>query len=256
MTISDINSFVTLRTGADTNAFTAAQRLISTNRWQNKILTMVLQSMDEWDFDDSVITSTYPTATRALVAGRRDYAFSTAAWSLIGKEGGSAGANAAINPLKIKRVDITYDGTNYYKAEPFDANETGLGLGNDTTTDARFSKNQPVYDIRDNAIWIYPMGDATDVANSAKIRVTLVREMTDFTSSDVSTGTKEPSFDEPFHVMIALGMAYDWFMGKADDRANKTWQELMDYEKRLREHYGTKQKDRVYTLTAAYENYD
>src|SRR4051812_2702239 len=105
MTIADINTFCTLRSGADTTQYPAATRLISTNRWLHKIWTMILASQDEWQIDDINTTATYPTATRALIAAQRDYAFTVALWSLIGKEGGSAGANAAIAPLKIRRID-------------------------------------------------------------------------------------------------------------------------------------------------------
>src|ERR1051326_6234901 len=121
MNISEINSFVTLRTGADTNAFTAANRLISTNRWMHKVWTMILTSQDGWDVDDLNQTD-YPVATTPLVASQRDYTIPT-----------------SLKALKIKRVDVTYDGSTYYKCEPWDSSETGEGLGNATNTDPRFS---------------------------------------------------------------------------------------------------------------------
>jgi hypothetical protein len=218
---------------------------------------MILASQDEWDIDDINTTGTYPTATRAMAA-RRDYAFSAALWSLIGKEGGSAGSNAAINPLKIKRVDLTYDNSTYYKAEPIDDGQIEIGLGNDANADSYFSKTTPRYDVRDNALWIYPMPSSTDVSNGGKIRLTIIREPLEFSSAEVTTGTKEPGFDEAFHVMIALGMIWDWCSAKGGTSPVLTalkkdvQMELQDYEARLKQHYGSKQQDRKYTLNSIY----
>lgn len=234
----------------DTNLLKHFTRLINARCYQ--VLTMILNAQDEWDFDD-VNLGNYPTATRALIVAQRDYRFDTASWSLIGREGGSAASNAAIKPLKIKRVDITYDGTNYYKAEPFDEGETGLGLGNDTNTDQRFGKTKPFYDVRDYAIWLYPTASSADVTAGAKMRITFVREFDEFTSSDT---TQEPGFDEPFHQMAAVGASLDYAVAKGLSNKNDLAAMWADYENRLRVYYGNKQKDRELILKPSYVNYE
>src|SRR6266568_3426105 len=126
MTLGDINSKITFFTGADTTAagFATADRVISINNYKDRVVTAILQSMDDWDFDDYSITTTYPVATRNIVANQPDYKFSSAAWALLGPEGTSSAGNAAIRPLKIKRVEVSYDGgTTWYKAEPLDINQ-------------------------------------------------------------------------------------------------------------------------------------
>lgn len=259
MNIGDINTYVSFRANTDTTQYSAANRLISTNRWMHKVWSMILASQDEWDVDDINTTATYPTATRALAA-RRDYAFSTALWQLIGKEGGAAGSAAAINPLKIKRVDVSYDGSTYVPVTPIDEAQIDVGLGNDTNTDAAFSRTTPRYDIRDNSLWLYPAPLAADVTAGGKLRITIQREPLEFSSAEVTTGTKEPGFDEAFHVMVALGMIFDWCSAKGGTSPvlsalkRDAWTELQDYEVRLKQYYGSKQLDRHYALGSAFDD--
>lgn len=205
---------------------------------------MILQAQDEWDADDLNQTD-YPVVTTPLVAAQRDYTFP-----------------AALKILKIKRVDITYDGTTYYKADPLDSGVTSIPFGNDTNIDANFTISAPRYDVKGNAVLVYPLATAAQVTAGAKVRIEYFREPLEFTSAEVTTGTKEPGFDEPFHIMVALGVCYDWFSAK-DLNAGITRSrgiivgqqgiinaELQDYEQRLIKHYGSKQLDRKYALTS------
>lgn len=207
------------------------------NHWYHQVVAMILQSQDEWDFDDANNTD-YPILTTPLVADQRDYTIPTSE-----------------KILKIKRVDICYDGTGNtcYKAEPFDSNESGLGLGNDTETDARYSKNKPKYDIVGNSIWIYPRANAANVANGGVIRMEWTREITEFVAGDT---TKEPGFDEPFHRMLSLGASFDYLLTRDVERSGNIKKLLEEYEKRLKQYYGSKQTDRNYLLKPAYVNYE
>lgn len=234
MTISDINSYVSHRTGTDTTIYSAALRLISTNRHYHKIVTMILDSMDGWDWDDSN-RSEYAEATTDLVASQQDYLFPTGA-------------------LKIKRVEAKLDGTNWKKLEPFDVNQSSNAL--DTTSIANdFNTSQPYYDVTANAIKLYPI-PTSNVTGGLKIWY--VREPEEFTSAQVTSGTREPGFDEPFHIMVALGMCYDWFVAKDREgvQLKSVMEELADYEQRLRKFYGSKQTDKAYTLTPAFIDYN
>lgn len=217
----------------DTNKLKYFTSFINSN--YHKIVTMILDSQDEWDFDD-INHTTYPIGTIPLVASQRDYTLP-----------------ASLKILRLKRVDITYDGTNYYKAEPFDTGETSYGLGNDTTTDGRFSKTSPVYDLIGNAIRIYPLASTSDVTAGAKIRIEFWREIDSFTTSDT---TQEPGIDEPFHNMIAVGASLDYAVSTQDARKSDLSAMFQDYEVRLRRYYGQKTTDRVHTLKPIFINYD
>jgi len=119
MTLGDINTKVLALVHTNSNTYIDANMVIDINIWYQKIVSMILESQDYTDFDDNRDTN-YPIATRALVASQRDYAFGTALWTLAGKEGGAGTATQTLLPLKIKRLDVTYDGVNYFRATPFD----------------------------------------------------------------------------------------------------------------------------------------
>jgi hypothetical protein len=236
MNISDINSMVSFRASTDTTQYSAANRLISTNRWYQKIVTMILGAQDEWDWDDSN-QSDYPIATTNLIAGQQDYTFP-----------------GSLKILKIKRAEISLDGVTWKRLQPFDINQ--FALATDTTSIRNnFSTDQPCYDMEYNAIKLYP----TPTANvTTGLKIWFLREPVEFTTAEVTAGTKEPGFDEAFHSMIPLGMIYDWCSAKGGSSpilANlkvDVEKELLDYEVRLRQYYGKKQRDREWQLQSVY----
>jgi hypothetical protein len=142
MTLEDIKNYVYFRTNSDSTLFPAADQLISINRWLHKIWSMMIDSVDSWDIDDASRTD-YAIMTTPLVASQRDYTIP-----------------ASFKAVKIKRVDVTYDGTNYVKVEPWDSGLSTVGLGNNALTDANFSTSAPFYDLLGNAIFLYPLPTA------------------------------------------------------------------------------------------------
>lgn len=215
-----------------------------------KVISMILDSQDAWDFDDTTILTTYPVATRSLTVNR-DYKFSSALWSLIGVEGSAAASNAAIIPLKVKRVDVSYDGTTYFRCAPFDSSETNMGLGNDTITDARYDRSNPKYDLRSGSIWLYPAALTGDVS-AGKLRIEFTREFTEFASSDT---TKTIPIDNTFVPLIPMLAAQEYCMGNDMVRADRLLAQASDFEQRLRNSYGRKDQDAVIEMKAGYINY-
>lgn len=221
--------------GITGNTLLKAQFTQSLNNWYQKIVTMILASQDEWDFDD-LNYSDYPIGTTALVAGQRDYDLP-----------------ASLKLLRIKRADVTYDGTNWRRVEPLDINEVSFGVGNASLEDDNFAKDKPFYDLKSNTIWLYPRADATDVANGATLRIEFAREVDVFTTSDT---TQEPGIDEPFHEMIALGASFDFASIKTLPNKNDIWTMLQDFEARLKQYYGKKTEDRNIVLKSAFLDYN
>lgn len=249
MTLSEINSKITQLTGADTTAsgYATANRLIDINLWQHKVLTMILNSQDESDFDDQR-NSTYPYKYLSLIANQRDYSIPVSE-----------------KVVAIKRVDISYDGVNWYKAEPIDSGEilAGVPLSTATTAestlDSMFEKSAPRYDSKYNSLFIYPRATQADVDAGAQMKVEWVREITEFTSGEFTTGTAVPGFDSAYHPILAYGPAFEYCnssnVPSTAAKAKGLWGVLQDYESRLRRTYGEKQKDRTYQLTAEYQSY-
>lgn len=201
------------------------------NNWYHKVVTMILSAQDEWDFDDSNHTD-FPVLTTNLVASQQDYSIPVSE-----------------KVLKIKRMEVTYDGTNWYKAEPLDINE--VGHATDTTTiSSMFSTSKPYYDVQYGSIFLYPIPTSNVTAG---LKIWWTREIDEFTTSDT---TQEPGIDEPFHEMLPLGASFDYCVAKGLAKKNDIFTVLQDYEKRLKEFYGSKQKDRKYVMKSAYINYE
>lgn len=205
------------------------------NAHQHRIVPIILDSQDDWDIDDANY-SDFDSATRPLAANQRDYNFP-----------------ASLKVLKLKRVDVSYDGTNWYRATPLDSNEITVGIGNDATLDGYFSKTAPRYDSKATGFWLYPRASASDVSSGGTIRIEYSREFDEFTTTDT---TQEPGFDEPFHRMISIGGSLDWAIAKGATNAANLKALLDDYEIRLRKYYGRKGEDRDWALKATVIDYN
>lgn len=159
--------------------------------------------------------------------------------------------------LTIKRVEVSYDGTNYYKAEPINQAQISTSIVDQDEINNVFSTTQPYYEHKGQLLYLYPV-PTSSVTNGLKLWVE--READEFTSSQVTTGTKEPGYDEAFHIMIALGMCIDWFAAKMGDKTSQAklamvQAELQDYEARLRRAYGRKNNDTM-ILKPAYIDFN
>lgn len=193
-----------------------------TNEALYDIIREIIFAQDSFDWDDSNHTD-YPIGTAALVASQRDYPLPS-----------------SLNFLTIKRLDVTYDGTNWYQAAPIDSSQMKFGLGNDSVVDGYFSKTQPRYDAKANGFWLYPMADATDVSNSAQFRIEFTREFDEFVYNDTS---QEPGIDRPFHDLVAIGASLKYAVAKDAKKAaslKTLWDEGIA---NLRTYYGRRNSD-------------
>lgn len=237
MTLSDISATARFLTNSDSTSYTDAQLLININTWYQKVVSMIFESQDESDFDDARNTD-YPIETTPMAAGVRDYPIPV--------------SNAV---LKIKRVDLTYDGTNWYRGRPIDDGSVTYDMGaNSTITDQNFIKQNPRYDVKYNAVFIYPAPVTADVTAGGSIRIEWERNVTPFTSGELTTGTVVPGFDAPFHPMLAQGAAYDYAFARQLPQLAQLQQSLTDWEIRLRQAYSRKVLDRTFQLTDGYDD--
>ena len=244
MTIGEINQKITAITNVDETVYSSALRLIDINIWLHRVQSMIFNSMDEVDFDDKNYTD-YPEVITSLVAGQRDYTIPVSE-----------------KVVSFKRVDISYDGQNWYRATPLDSGEIQQGLGpasataQQTKTDTYFNRTAPRYDCAYNSVFIYPAPTAADVANGAKIRIEWQRELKEFTATDLSNGTAVPGFDTEFHAILAYGPAYEFLLGTGQN-VDTTYvaKSLQELEQRLIQTYGKKQLDRAMSVVAGYNSY-
>lgn len=208
------------------------------NNAYQKLVTTIFEAQDDWQWDDtgtsdgtSPTQATYPIATTPLVANQRDYTFPL-----------------SLTMLKELRVDISYDGTNYYRAIPTDSQETNYGLGNDSVTDGRFVQTAPKYDVRANSFWIYPRA----TQSTGTLRIEYLREPVEFASTATAN---TPGIDTAFQPMIPLDASIDYCMNHAPSRVEGLSMRYGDMEARLRRYYSRKDEDVVYQFGKQYINY-
>lgn len=239
MKLGDIATKARLLTNTDTTSYPDSALLVDINIWLQKVASMIFDSQDDSDFDDARRTD-YPVQTTPMIAGQRDYSISVSEQT-----------------LKLKRLDISYDGTNFYRAEPFDDGAYDLGIGNDTLTDQNFIRTTPKYDVKYNSYWIYPLPTAADVAAGGVIRSEWQRGFLDFTTADYTSvltdSTAIPGFDEVFHPILAYGPAFEYAASKQLPQLQEIQPMLADYEHRLRIAYGKKDLDMRIALSTVYD---
>lgn len=236
MNISDINAYVSFRANTDTTQYSAANRLISTNRWYHKVTDIIYDSLLDYQHND--LNDTAEAIVSKNTVANQEYV--------------ALGLTDKI--LKINRVEVDYDGSGtYYKAEPINQAQITTSVVNQTPINDHFSTTTPYFEHKGQLLYLYPV-PSSSVTNGLKLWVN--KEAAEFTSGEVTTGTKEPGFDEPFHIMIPLGMCLDWFSTKKLwNEAKAIQNELADYELRLRRAYGRKNADNL-ILHPAFNDYE
>lgn len=178
-------------TGITSNTALLQQFTRWSNKWAKIGASIAIKAQSGWDFDDPAWT-TYPSGTYPGTTDR-DCVFASTE-----------------KLLKIKTVGISYDGTNYVKAQPIDTylDVEFSSVRKDPNVDDLFSRSAPRYDPRANAIDIYPKFTSAEVSAGAKVYVEFYREPKEFATS--GTDTQEPGFASPYHQLISKGASYEY----------------------------------------------
>lgn len=232
MTLADVTTRVNFLTGTTVNEYSAPARLVSLNKWYYQAHNWIMQSMDGWHYDDSNATD-FPFISANLVAGQQDY-----------------GGLLTERVLRMKRAEITYDGTNWVKLTPFDLNED-MNATDSTSVSGDFSQANPRYRMVQNSILVYPVPD-TSITDGLKLFVD--RSIIPVTASDVTTGTLVLGFDINFHDIVPMGMAYDYNSVKKGDKS--LMEDILALKFELMKHYSSKTADKKLALSPYLESYD
>lgn len=177
-------------TGISGNATLFQQFTRWANQWNKIGFSYAIMAFKSADADDPNYT-TAPTGTFAGVSATRDY-----------------NVDPALLMLKIKQVNISYDGTNYYPAMPFDDNERRDLAINDPNIDTHFTLTRPYYDEIANGFKIFPKFTATQVSAGAKVYIEFFRAPREFSTS--GTDSYSTGFDLQFAHFPALGASYEY----------------------------------------------
>ncbi len=229
MTITQLLSRITFYTGLDTDIYLPADRLVSINTNYDKLHSIILESQDEWDFDDSNALD-LPIATTDIEASKGTYALPDTLY-------------------KLNKVEINY-GAGFVKANPLDLNETGLS---ESEVLSRATSDNPYYRIFGRTIKVYPTPTAEV---SYGLQLYYDREVAEFTAEDVTTGTKEPGLDRLWHEYIAIGASLDGAIKFTLNNKIDLEKKLMDLEARIRKYYGDRNVDRKFRVSNMIEDYE
>lgn len=228
MTIADINTFARFLCDADTTSYTAANLLITVNQAYEEVIVKILDADGRWQWDDTNRTD-LPIGTTTLVNGQQDYAFDT-------------------THLKILGVSVKDVNGNFYKLQPIDTDDIG---GDIDRTEFLETAGRPLYyDKIGNSVFLYPKPDnGISVTLVSGLKVYFQRTADLFTSAQVTTGTKNPGFASPFHMLLAYKAALPYCLNYKKDRVPGIVNEIAKLEKDLVKFYSKRDKDERVIMT-------
>ena len=209
-------------TKTNSTTYTQADATASINNYLHLFVNEAIQSMDGWDFQGEI-------ATTDLVASQQEYVFPS-------------------DILKIKRIEITYDGTNWYKVRFVDINERDET--NDTTTIGNeFNTQDPYADLHDQSLFLYPI-PTTNVTAGLRI---WYENLTD----ELATDASEPTIPEAYHKALCYGAAVDYFDREAEPKKSAYMEQKMEKGLfRMKDFFNRKVQDRDYTIQPEFVDYD
>jgi len=221
MTISDIVTKIYDYTKTNSSSYPAANMLIDINQAYNRVVSLIMDADGRWQWDDDN-RSDLPIATTTITSGQQDYSI-------------------AVSHLKILRVEIKLNGSSVFtKLDPKDQVDEEYALDGSST-------GSPIcYDKVGNSLFLYPIPNYTQ---SASLKVYFQRGPDDFTSGQVTTGTKVPGFNSLYHDLIPLWVAYDYAISNGLSTANGFLNEIQRKEAQLIKDYSKRDKDDRQKLT-------
>lgn len=218
MTIADIQTLARFLVNQNSTSFTDAQLLILVNKYYEEIIGRLVTetAASKWPFGDFNYTA-FPSFTVTLTDNVGEYDLRD--WGTTDEETplailgaeilGSGGIWQPLARTSLRQIrEAGYAYPEYYK-------DKGVPLE---------------YELRGNIFVLKPPPDSTKVTLTNGLRLYHLQTADKFTSSEVTTGTKEPGFPSPWHDMLAYGPARDYAIanGLPNVRALKT-----EYEDRM-----------------------
>lgn len=225
-TSNGLRNFTRFLTNTNSTTYTDADLDASINSYYHQFVNYILEAMDDWDFQGE-------SATTDLVASQQEYIFPS-------------------DILKIKRVEVTYDGTNWFKANFFDINERTKPLDS-TSVSQDFETTSPYVDLYDNSVFLYPVPTS---AVTGGLKIWYEKEAT-----ELSSATDEPVIAEAYQKGLCYGASKDYFekfqekqgyLNKARGASNNLEKIVND----MKNFYRKKNQDRDYVVLPSYVDYE
>lgn len=192
-TLADVFSTARFRTGLSTSDFADNNTalLSMANKHYRKIVMELIGNNEDW----------YATITSVnLTDGGSPYQLSSDS-SL------SGGGN-----IKVLRVEVTYDGSNWAVATPVQYSQIATPTITETDVDNNFSTSEPYYSIFNNNIYLLPDADASVSAGMRIFEVTRRKELTASTNVFADRdGTGDYQLPKEFMEMMEDYLVADFY---------------------------------------------
>ena len=190
------------------------------NTWYNTVVSDILDADGRWQFDDTNHTKE-PVATFDLVNGTAKYNFTL--------------DEQSNQILRLAYVSVKDNADNWMTLTPVDLTDFLGGVAYDEFMDV--AGTPQYFDISDGVgVKLFPAPNYSSVGGG---KVYFQREPSFFVSTDT---TKKPGFAGPYHIILALGAAYDWALAKGKENAGALRQEIELRRAELRAFYSRRNK--------------
>ena len=232
-TLTTLQSQVRYLTNTNTADYSDDEINANLTRWTHLFTTEILDAMDMWDFQGEISTAN-------LVANQNEYVF-------------------PLDVLKVKRVEISYDGTNWYDAQFIDVSQRGSALTGNEIND--FSTTNPKVELYDDSMFLYPT-PTSDVTAGFKIWYSEEVVGKNASGEDItsfSTATDKPNIREAFQRGLVWGCVQDYAMKIGNtNQFQLAGNEIEKIIQRARTFYGDRVQDVGMTIqgSSSLENYE
>lgn len=233
MTLNELQALTRRLTNTTSTEYSDTNLNASLTSGAHFLMSEVFDAMDDWDIKGEI-------ATTNLVDGQNEYVFPS-------------------DIAKIKRIEVSYDGTNWYKVKFFDVNEKQSALTGKEDSD--YAKQEPYAEIFDNSIFLYPTPDANATAG-LKIWYSKESVGTNDAGEDISsfsTSTDKPILRPAFQKGLVFIASIDYFTQFKDwESVTIMEQKLEKIIARMRTFYGNRISDRKVVVqgNSSLENYE
>jgi hypothetical protein len=222
-TITDIELEARDLCDANTTSYPAATMLRRVNYGYEQVIAWIINADGTWQFDDTNYTN-FPIGTYTLVNGQSKYSFND-------------------KFLQLEEVQILNAGGQYEIIQSIDQKEYD---SYQPLSEQYSTSGKPIYydKVADDTVELFPAPDnGVSVTLAAGLKIKFKRTASLFTAAQVTTGTKEPGFASPFHVILSYMAAIPYCMTYKKDRVALYEKRVEELKRDILNHYGTRQKD-------------
>jgi hypothetical protein len=220
-TITDIFAEARALVDATSTSLTDATLLRRVNQAGNELIAKLLILSKKLKFDDYNQTD-LPIGVGTLTDNRQDYALENTL-------------------LIIDRIEIKDINGDWHKISPINENDIECSLAEYESVPGMPKE----YARRANSLFFYPAPTSTAVTLASGLKIYYQRGFVDFTTEDVSAGTKEPGFSPSYHFYLSYKSALPYADSYKKDRVNFIMSEIQRMEREMFDLELNKDNDKI-----------